>query len=368
MRAAAEAPSRRRRLAAFLAELPKAELHVHLEGSIAPGTLLRLARRHGVELPARDEAGLAEWFRFRDFPHFVEVYLTCSRCLRDPEDFHTLCLDFLAEQARQRIVWSEVHFTISTHLANGGDGEAIRQALSAAAEEGARRWGVRLGLIPDIVRNAPAERADWTVEWILGSPPSRPASAGATGAVLALGLAGMEAGFPPDPFAPHFEAVAGYRRVAHAGEHAGPDSVWRALDVLGAERIGHGVRSIEDPALVAELARRRVPLEVCPTSNLRLGVYPDLAAHPIARLRQAGVPLSVGSDDPPLFGTTLTGELLDLAETFGWQEAELAELVAAAWEQSFLPEAEKQAWVEQVRQTPVPLRSPLPPPGGRGPG
>ncbi len=338
--------SRRQRLAAFLADLPKAELHVHLEGSIAPRTLLDLARRHGVELPARDEAGLAEWFRFRDFSHFVEVYLTCSRCLQDPEDFHTLCLDFLAEQARQRIVWSEVHFTISTHLANGADGEAIRQALSEAAAEGFRRWGVRLGLIPDIVRNAPQERADWTVEWILGSPP-----AGETGGVLALGLAGMEAGFPPDPFAEHFQAVAdgGYHRVAHAGEHGSPDSVWRALDLLGAERIGHGVRSIEDPVLVAELARRRVPLEVCPTSNLRLGVYPDLASHPIARLRAAGVPLSVGSDDPPLFGTTLTDELLDLAETFGWEGADLTELVAASFEQSFLPEVEKQRWVAEVR-------------------
>ncbi len=335
-------------LRSFLLALPKVELHVHLEGSMQPATLLRLARRHGIELPAADEAGLARWFTFRDFPHFVEIYLTLSRCLREPEDFYDLALGFLAEQARQNVVWSEVHFTISTHQANGGEGEAIRQALRAAAAEGERRHGVRCGWIPDIVRNAPPERADWTVEWALAD---RGLPAVSSGAVVALGLAGMEAGHPPEPFAPHFAAArrGGLHVVAHAGEHSGPESVRAAVEALGAERIGHGVAAARDPALTAELARQRIPLEVCPTSNVCLGVAPDLASHPFDRLRRAGIAVSVNSDDAPLFGTTLLDEYLALARTFGYGPAELKSLVLAGIEHSFLPEGERAALAARVR-------------------
>lgn len=329
----------------FIAELPKAEIHVHLEGTIRPQTLLALARRHGVELPARDETGLAEWFRFRDFPHFVEIYLTCSRCLVDPEDFHLLTLDFLAEQARQRVLWSEAHFSISTHLANGRDGEALRQAIREAAEEGKRRWGVRLGLIPDIVRNAPKERADWTIEWALADPPAGP---GATGHVVALGCAGIEVGFPADPFREHFDAAAsaGLGCTAHAGEHGGPDSIRIALDVLGAERIDHGVAAVGDPELLARLVAERVPLTVCPSSNVCLGVAPDLAHHPFEALRRAGAAVSINSDDPPLFATTLNDEYLRLAEAHGYGEPKLRQLAAAAFEHSFLPVEEREGLAE----------------------
>jgi adenosine deaminase len=318
----------RRPLDAFLLRMPKVELHVHLEGSIRPSTLLALARRHGVELPARDEAGLREWFRFRDFEHFVEIYLTVSRCLREAEDFHRLTLDFLAEQARQNVLYSEAHFTIATHLANGLDGDEVAAALAQAIEEGDRRFGVRMALIPDIVRNVPAG-ADATLEWALANRRC---------GVVALGLSGIEAGYPNEPFREHFAEAErqGLHRVAHAGEHAGPESIRSVLEVCHAERIGHGVRAVEDPALVEELARRAVPCEVCPTSNLRLGVYPTMADHPFDRLRRAGVPVSVNSDDPPFFNTTLTGEYVALAETFGYGAEDLAGLSLAALDQAFL--------------------------------
>ncbi|HUO86623.1 MAG TPA: adenosine deaminase, partial [Thermoanaerobaculia bacterium] len=293
-------------LPSFLLRMPKVELHVHLEGSMKPATLLALARRHGVALPADDVAGLADWFRFRDFEHFVEIYLAVSSCLREPADFHTLALDFLAEQARQNVVYSEVHFTIATHLANGLDGEAVAAALWQACGEGERRFGARMRLIPDIVRNVP-EGADATLEWALANRHR---------GVVALGLSGIEAGFPNEPFREHF-AVAereGLHRVAHAGEHAGPESIRSVLEVCRAERIGHGVRAVEDPQLVAELARRAIPCEVCPTSNLRLGVFPTYAEHSFDRLYRAGVPVTVNSDDPPFFDTTLTGEYQVLAE------------------------------------------------------
>jgi len=169
--------------------------------------------------------------------------------------------------------------------------------------------------------------------------------------VVALGLGGAEAGAPPEPFEPYFDRAraAGLRSAPHAGEHAGPASVWGAIRALGAERIGHGVRSIEDPALVGYLAERQLALEVNPTSNLRLGVYPDLASHPLRRLHDAGVPIVVGSDDPPLFNTTLSDELLLLAAEFGCDVATADELLLNGVRHSFLPEDRKRSLEGELR-------------------
>jgi adenosine deaminase len=321
----------------FLLRLPKVELHVHLEGSIRPAILLELARRNGSALPAGDEAGLKRWFRFTDFDHFVQVYLTCSKALRTPEDFQLLVLDVLAEQATQNVVYTEAHFTISTHLANGADGGEVLAALAEAVAEGEERYGVKLRLIPDIVRNVGIEPADRTLEWALAGRNR--------GVVVALGLSGSEARFPAEPFREHFAEARrrGLHCVAHAGEHAGPESIRAVLDVCGAERIGHGVRAVDDPSLMGELARRQIPLEVCPTSNVCLGVAPDLASHPFDRLYRAGLALTVNSDDPAFFGTTLTGEYLRLAQTFGYGPDELAGFAAAAVRHSFLPDPEREA-------------------------
>jgi aminodeoxyfutalosine deaminase len=328
----------------FLLHLPKVELHVHLEGSMRPAVLLELARRNGIELPARDEAGLKRWFRFTDFEHFVQVYLACSRALRGAEDFKLLTLDFLAEQAYQNVVYTEAHFTISTHLANGANGDEVLAAMAEAIAEGERRYGVVLRLIPDIVRNVGVGPADRTLEWALAGRER--------GIVVALGLSGSEALYPAAPFREHF-AVAkrqGLHRVGHAGEHAGPESIRSVLADCGAERIGHGVRSLEDPALVEELRVSQIPLEVCPTSNVCLGVAPDYASHPFDRLYRAGLALSVNSDDPAFFNTNLTREYLRLHQTFGYSPAELAGLSLAALRQSFLPEPGREAMAESFRE------------------
>lgn len=337
-------PERGEGLDAFLAALPKVELHVHLEGAMRPSTLLALARKWDVELPARDIEGVRRWFRFQDFEHFVSIYLTCSEVLKEPEDFHRLALDFLEKQAEQNILYSEAHFTISTHVANGVDGTGVMEALEAARAEGLRRWDTDLALVPDIVRNVEVERADVTLEWALEGRRR--------GLVAALGLSGIEASYPNEPFAEHFRRAEeeGLHRVAHAGEHAGPESVRSALEVARAERIGHGVRSVEDPELVAELARRNIPLEVCPTSNLCLGVFPDLESHSFDRLHRAGVPLSINSDDPPFFNTTLVGEYRAVARTFGYSAPEMAAFALAALEHSFLPARRKGAAIQTFRR------------------
>jgi aminodeoxyfutalosine deaminase len=328
----------------FLLRLPKVELHVHLEGSMRPAVLLELARRNGINLPAKDEAGLKRWFRFTDFEHFVQVYLACSRALQKPEDFQLLTLDVLAEQAYQNVVYTEAHFTISTHLMNGANGDEILAAMTEAIAEGERRYGVTLRLIPDIVRNVGVEPADRTLEWALAGRQR--------GIVAALGLSGSERLYPNEPFREHFAAAKreGLHRVAHAGEHAGPESIRSALEVCAAERIGHGVHAIDDPKLVEELRASQVPLEVCPSSNVCLGVAPDIASHPFDRLYRSGVALSVNSDDPAFFNTNLTLEYLRLHQTFGYSPAELAGFSLAALRQSFLPEAEKEAVGESFRE------------------
>lgn len=329
----------------FLRHMPKAELHVHLEGSMRPHVLLELARRNGVDLPAlpaNTEAGLRQWFQFRDFDHFVEVYLTCSRVLRKPEDFQLLARDFLAMQAEQNIAYTEAHFTISTHVANGANGGELLAALEEVIVEGDRQ-GTRLRLIPDVVRNMGPERADVTLEWAL---------AGKDRGVVAMGLAGIEAGLSNEPFREHFRTAKkeGLHCVAHAGEHAGPPSIRSVLEVCGAERIGHGVRAVEDPSLVEELRERGIPLEVCPTSNICLGVFPEMASHSFDQLFRAGAQVTVNSDDPALFDTDLTGEYQALHRTFGYGPAELAGFSLAALRHSFLPAEEKAALERRFRE------------------
>jgi aminodeoxyfutalosine deaminase len=327
----------------FLLRVPKVELHVHLEGSMRPAVLLELARRNGIDLPAKDEAGLKRWFRFTDFEHFVKVYLACSQALRAPEDFQLLTLDVLAEQAYQNVVYTEAHFTISTHLANGANGGELLAAMAEAIAEGKRRYGVTLRLIPDIVRNVGVEPADRTLEWALEGRKR--------GIVAALGLSGSERLYPNEPFRQHFDAakLEGIHRVAHAGEHAGPESIRSALEVCSAERIGHGVRAVDDPSLVEELRAAQVPLEVSPSSNVCLGVTPDYASHPFDRLYRAGVALSVNSDDPAFFNTNLTLEYLRLHQAFGYTPAELASFSLGALRQSFLPETDRDRLEESFR-------------------
>jgi adenosine deaminase len=317
----------------FLARMPKVELHVHLEGSIPPASLLALSSRRGMDLPDT-LAGLEEWFRFRDFEHFVQIYVTICRCLEEPEDFQQLLDAVAAEQARQNVVYTEVHFTVGTHLMFGHSASELRDAMAEGLIDAERRHGVRLRLITDVVRNVPFKWADRTLEWALEMRDR---------GVVALGLSGFEATHGNEPFVDHFRAAAaaGLRRVAHAGEHAGPASIRSAHELCGAERIGHGVRAVDDPGLVAELAAEGVPLEVCPTSNVRLGVVPDLASHPFERLRAAGVTVTVNSDDPPLFATTLTDEYRRLADTFGYDAETCGALALAALHASFLPAGEK---------------------------
>jgi aminodeoxyfutalosine deaminase len=315
--------------------LPKAELHVHLEGAMRPATLLTLARRNRVPLPADDVAGLREWFRFRDFDHFVDIYLACSAALKRPEDFQRLVADFAADLERENVRYAEVNFTIGTHWLNGLAIDEILDALVESIAATERERDVVLRLIPDIVRDVGARTADPTLDWALAGRKK--------GIVVALGLTGREAIHPSAPFAEHFAEAArqGLHCTAHAGEHGGPEVIAAVLDHCRAERIGHGVRAIEDAGMMERLNRERVPLEVCPTSNVCLGLYPDVAGHVFDRLRRAGLEVTVNTDDPALFDTTMSNELLKLHAAFGYTAEELAELALAGARHAFLPERDR---------------------------
>jgi adenosine deaminase len=318
----------------FVREMPKVELHVHLEGSIHPRTLLTLAERNGVELPANDVEGLKEFYRFTDFDHFIRTYFAISSCLQTLDDFELIAYRFGAEMARQNIRYAEVTFTPHTNVTNTGlPFEGILAALNKGRGQAEQEFGVRFQWVLDIVRDYPDSRHQ-VAQW---------AASALDDGVVGFGLGGTERGHPPEWFDDAFRVAraAGLHSVPHAGEVAGPESVWGAIRALGAERIGHGVRSVEDPALVNYLREHQIPLEVAPTSNLCLGVYPSLEEHPIRWLWDHGLYVTVNSDDPPMFNTDLVGEYEALAEHLGFDAADLEQLSFNALEASFLPEGDK---------------------------
>lgn len=322
-------------LESYLHAAPKAELHIHLEGTIRPGTLLELAARNGVPIPAATEAGLRQWFTYRDFDHFIEIYVTVTRCLRTVEDYELIVYELGAELARQHVRYAEVTFSPSTHHMLGIPHDTYFSGLRQGRARAQADFGVEINWIFDIVRSV----RDTTRVRSLADYTTSVAIEGKDDGVVGLGLRGSEAGYPPEPFAPWFARAhaEGLHSVPHAGETAGPESIWGALLSLGAERIGHGVRAVEDPELVEFLVKHRIPLEVSPTSNIRLGVYPDYGTHPLPRLHGAGAIVTVNSDDPVLFNTTLNDELALLAGPLGLSVTIIDEILLNAVRYSFLP-------------------------------
>ncbi len=322
-------------LTEFAQRMPKVELHVHLEGSILPRTLLTLAKRNDISLPAIDEAGLKELYHFRNFEQFLQTYLMITRCLRKADDYRLIAYEYGRENARQNIRYAEVIFTPFTSTTLSGlPWQEIMDGLNAGREQAAVDYGVWWQWVFDIVRNEP-DTQKTVLDITLAAREM---------GVVALGLGGLETGYPPELFVDTFRRAEaeGLHRVPHAGEIAGPESVWSAIQLLHADRIEHGVRSIEDPALVDYLKASAIPLDVCPTSNVRLQVYPDYAHHPLRKLWDAGLLLTIGSDDPPMFGTDLIHEYQILVKEFGFSRAELEQISLNGIQASFLSEGEKQ--------------------------
>jgi aminodeoxyfutalosine deaminase len=280
---------------------PKIELHVHLEGTVRARTLLQIAERNSVPLPADSVEGLAGLYQYRDFAQFLQVWLLTTGALRTERDFRQVVVDYAAEAASHGAVYLEGIFTPAEPAARGCDWDEVFAGYCDGAQQAAEQHGVKVRLTPDIPRSYPLEMAELT---------ARHAVAYRDRGVVGVGLGGPEAEYPPEPFARAFDIAmdGGLASVPHAGEAAGPASVRGALDSLRADRIRHGIRAAEDPGLLRELTARGMVLDVCPISNLRTGVVGSLAEHPLPDLVAAGIACSVSTDDPAMFGTDLTAD------------------------------------------------------------
>jgi aminodeoxyfutalosine deaminase len=322
-------------LAAFIAGLPKAELHVHHVGSVSPRIAAELAARHAGETPVpTDVDALAAYFDFRDFAHFIEIYLSIVDLIRDPEDVRVLTYEVARELARQQVRYAELTITPYSHVRRGIPARAFCEAIEDARRRAEGELGVVLRWCFDIPGEAGLEAAEQTLRIALDERPD---------GLVSFGLGGPEVGVPRAQFKPYFERAraAGLHLVPHAGETTGAATVWDAVRELGAERIGHGIHSVEDPALLTYLADRQIPLEVCPTSNVRTRAVPTLDEHPLPALVRAGVPVTINSDDPPMFGTTLNDEYAIAARLLELDEAGVTELARSAVRVAFMSGADK---------------------------
>ena len=317
--------------AEFIVGLPKAEIHVHHVGSASPRIVSELATRHPGTVPS-DLDALCDFYTFRDFAHFIEVYLAVVDLVSTPEDLRYLTYEVAREMAvGQSLRYAELTCTPYTSVVRGIPIEAYTEAIEDARTAAERDFGLVLRWIYDIPGESGLAAADATLTYALDHAPE---------GLVAFGLGGPEVGVPRPQFAPHFAAAraAGLHSVPHAGETTGPATVWDSLRELGAERIGHGTSSATDPALLAHLAAHRIPLEVCPSSNIATRAVATLAEHPIGTFVDAGVVVTVNSDDPPMFGTTLNREYEIAADLLSLDARGVADLACTAVEVSYAPD------------------------------
>jgi aminodeoxyfutalosine deaminase len=326
--------------AAFIAGLPKVELHVHHVGSASPTIVAELAARHPGTVPS-DPDELRDFFTVRDFDHFIEHYLDVTNLIVTPEDVRLLTYGVASEMAAQQIRYAELTATPLTSVVAGIPIEAFVEAIEDGRVAAERDHGIEIRWIFDIpaelLPDASAETARLAVEH---GPDT----------LIGFGLGGPEVGTTRPRHAPAFDRAraAGLHSVPHAGESTGPQTIWDALEALGAERIGHGTSATQDPALVAHLAEQRIPLEVCPTSNIATRCVASYAAHPLRELVEAGVVVTINTDDPHFFNTTLCHEYQIAAALLDLDEIGIAAVAKAGVASSFLPGARKAALTAEI--------------------
>lgn len=315
----------------FILSLPKAELHLHLEGSIEPRTLLELRQRHGID--GASLAEVAQLYNYADFTGFLRAFKDVTGHLRTPEDYELITYRLMEHLKTQKVLHAEVTVSVGVCLWRKQDFPAIFAGLERGRQRGEKDFGVSLLWIFDAIRQFGAEKAGKVLDLAIQFRDRN---------VVAFGIGGDERQGPPELFKDVYARAAdnGLHLTAHAGESAGPESVWGALNIK-AERIGHGLHAGQDPELIEELAERQVPIEICVTSNLRTGCCPDRAQHPVRRYFDQGLMLTLATDDPAMFHTTLTSEYELVQQTFDFSDEHLRELARNSFEASFLPPEKK---------------------------
>jgi adenosine deaminase len=320
--------------------LPVAELHLHIEGTLEPELLVKLAGRNGTWMPTLDVDELRAQYQFDSLQSFLDLYYANLRVLKIEQDFYDLARAYLARAAAAGVRRAEIFFDPQTHLANGVPLEEVFGGLTAALADGARDHAISADLIPCFLRDLGADAADAVLRACL---PFRDQFIG-------VGLDSAEVGYPPALFTEVYKLAAaeGLRLVAHAGEEGGPDYVREAVDLLGVERVDHGVRSMEDPGLVARLRDEQIALTVCPLSNVALRVVAALGDHMLPSMLDAGLLATVNSDDPAYFGGYVDDTLAAVGHAFGYDDARMAALARNSFDACFAPEADKQRWKAEV--------------------
>jgi adenosine deaminase len=324
----------------FIRAAPKVELHLHIEGTLEPELLMALAERHAIALPYTDIGQVRKAYRFTDLQSFLDIYYQGAAVLLDAEDFEQLTWAYLRRMAAENVRHVEIFFDPQTHTDRGVEFDTVVDGIADALRRAERELGITSGLIACLLRHLGPASAEPTVDAILRRAD----------VIVGLGLDSSERGYPPEPFAPLFQRarVHGLRTVAHAGEEGPADYVRGALDALQVERIDHGNRALEDPALVARLAATRVPLTVCPLSNVALRVVEQLEHHPLRRLLDAQIVATVSSDDPAYFGGYLTDTLVQVTAALDLEHVEVMTLLRNSIEASFASPARKRELLDEL--------------------
>ena len=335
-------PIAQQHLPALLRAMPKAELHIHIEGSLEPELIFALGQRNGIALPYASVDALRQAYAFSNLQSFLDIYYAGASVLIQEQDFYDMAMAYFARAAADNVVRAELFFDPQTHTARGVAMETVVNGLHRACTDAQARHGISAALILCFLRHLSEEDAFATLEQAL---PLRDQFIG-------VGLDSSEVGHPPEKFARVFARCRelGFHLVAHAGEEGPPAYVWSALDVLHAERIDHGVQSVKDPALMQRLAAERIPLTVCPLSNLKLCVFPSLAQHNLGALLDAGLCATVNSDDPAYFGGYMNENFTQTFAATGLIAQQAWQLAANSFEASFSGDSLRLAWTDRLNQ------------------
>ena len=323
-----------------LIDLPKAELHVHIEGTLEPGLMFEMARRNGVDLPYADEESVRRAYVFEDLQSFLDIYYAACNVLVHDRDFYELTFEYLRRADTQGVRHAEIFFDPQTHTDRGVEFATVVKGITSALADGERQLGVTSRLILCFLRHLSAEAAMETLETAL---PHRDA-------IIAVGLDSSEKDNPPVKFRDVYDRARaeGFLAVAHAGEEGPPEYIWQALDVLKVRRVDHGVKCTQDERLVDRLVAEQMPLTVCPFSNVKLGVVPELRNHNVAQMLRRGLFVTINSDDPAYFGGYVGDNYVGTARVLGLSRDEMFRVARNSFSASFLPDADKQRHLQAV--------------------
>lgn len=325
----------------LIQSMPKAELHVHIEGTFEPELMFAIAQRNQIEIPYKSVEEVKQAYNFHNLQSFLDIYYAGANVLIVEQDFYDLAMAYFEKCAADHVVHTEMFFDPQTHTDRGVAFATVINGLQRACDDAKAKFGITSHLIMCFLRHLSEEAAFATLEQALPYKDQ----------IIAVGLDSSEVGHPPSKFERVFAKAreAGFLIVAHAGEEGPAAYVWEALDLLKVNRVDHGVRSEEDPALMQRLIAEKMPLTVCPLSNLKLCVVNDMAEHNIKRLLQQGVHVTVNSDDPSYFGGYMNDNFIAIAEALDLNHTELKQLAINSFEASFIADAEKQTWVEKIK-------------------